>query len=160
MDRLGRQHTLIEYPRGRTYGECIRAELESIKLVDGVFQQRLHILAKPKLMRRKEASKYYKEKLRNAWKTLGVYRTKGDRVMEKMARGLNNVLLDVNAGTAYENFSLAIAECLSEMGYSPDSVQSLHYMKMDNGDLDVYTYIGHQKHSLIIPAESWKFGEM
>lgn len=58
----------IEHPKGKTYGECIQAENNSIRLVDGVFKATLQITNKPKPMPRKEALRYYGEKLNRFWK--------------------------------------------------------------------------------------------
>ncbi len=61
----------IEYPEGRTYGECIRAEISSVKMINGTFVTTLQINSKPKRMKREEALHYYTNKLRTAWNNLG-----------------------------------------------------------------------------------------
>lgn len=57
----------IEHPKGKTYGECIQAENNSIRLVDGIFCATLRIINKPKRMPREDALKYYSDKLREIW---------------------------------------------------------------------------------------------
>lgn len=54
----------VEYPNGRTLGECLHAEVLSIKMIDGQFVSTLHIKDKPKRLSREEALIYYTRKLR------------------------------------------------------------------------------------------------
>jgi hypothetical protein len=60
----------IEYPCGRTYGECILEEMMSIRMINGDFYATLHIKDKPKRLRRDEALNYYTNKLRTIWDSL------------------------------------------------------------------------------------------
>jgi hypothetical protein len=62
----------IEYPGGKTYGECLQAESDSIALVNGAFRSTLHILNKPKPMSRREAYQYYNRKLQRIWIQMGM----------------------------------------------------------------------------------------
>lgn len=57
----------VEYSNGRKYGECCIAEQLSIKMVDGVFIQTLHIKDKPRPLQKNEALSYYTQKLRSIW---------------------------------------------------------------------------------------------
>ena len=59
----------IELPKGKTYGECIQAENNSVLLINGVFKATLQITNKPKPMSRKEALCYYGEKLNQIWRS-------------------------------------------------------------------------------------------
>lgn len=67
-------HIKIETPRGKTYGECIQAEIDSIRLIDGVFITTLQIINKPKPLPRNEAIAYYTAKLKLVWKKHGIYK--------------------------------------------------------------------------------------
>lgn len=62
-------HDLIktETPRGKTNGECVQAEIDSIRLINGKFVPTLQIINKPKRMPRQEALKYYTPKLKTVW---------------------------------------------------------------------------------------------
>lgn len=60
----------IEYPHGRTYGECILEEMMSIRMINGEFHTTLHIKDKPKRLSRDEALSYYTNKLRTIWDSL------------------------------------------------------------------------------------------
>lgn len=57
----------IEGPKGRTYEECVYAEILSIQMIDGVFVTTLHIKEKPKRLPRELALLYYTQKLRMQW---------------------------------------------------------------------------------------------
>ncbi|MDD5160806.1 MAG: hypothetical protein PHI47_12180 [Sulfuricurvum sp.] len=57
----------VEYPRGRTYGECVYDEIMSIQMIEGKFISTLHIKDKPKRMKRSDALTYYTQKLRDVW---------------------------------------------------------------------------------------------
>jgi len=56
-----------ETPKGRTYGECVIAELRSIHLIKGQFVPTLRICNKPDPLPRQDAIAYYTEKLRRVW---------------------------------------------------------------------------------------------
>jgi hypothetical protein len=60
----------IEYPCGRTYGECILEEMMSIRMLNGEFHTTVHIKDKPKRLGRDEALNYYTNKLRTIWDSL------------------------------------------------------------------------------------------
>lgn len=57
----------IEKPNGRTYGECLYAEVKAIKMIDNVFVSTLYIHNKPKRLSRDKAALYYTHKLRLTW---------------------------------------------------------------------------------------------
>ena len=57
----------VQYPQGRTYGECVYDELLSIQMIEGKFISTLHIKDKPKRMSRCDALLYYTQKLRHIW---------------------------------------------------------------------------------------------
>lgn len=57
----------VETPRGKTYGECVQAEIDSIKLVNGKFVPTLQIINKPKRLPRQKALEYYTAKLKASW---------------------------------------------------------------------------------------------
>lgn len=61
------QNVSIDYPRGRTYGECVYDEIMSIQMVEGKFITTIHIKDKPKRMKRSDALAYYTHKLRHVW---------------------------------------------------------------------------------------------
>ena len=65
--KSGKNPQKIEFPMGRTYGECIIAELSSVVMIDGVFSQTLHIKDKPKRLKKEEAIRYYTLKLKKMW---------------------------------------------------------------------------------------------
>lgn len=147
-----------ESPKGRTYGECLQAEIESIIMLDGTFFQSLQIINKPKPMRRDDAIAYYSEKLRKAWDSLGFNTAKKGPVMpiEILNKNLSNLLLNVDAGTAYEDFSRSIAEAINKNGCSLDDITSMGFEPIDNGKLEIYTFINGEKHSIIIPSGTWE----
>lgn len=60
-------HVSVEYPRGRTYGECVYDEIMSIQMIEGKFITTVHIKDKPKRMNRTDALSYYTLKLRRVW---------------------------------------------------------------------------------------------
>lgn len=60
-------HISVEYPQGRTYGECVYDELLSIRMIEGKFITTLQIKDKPKRMSRANALQYYTLKLRRVW---------------------------------------------------------------------------------------------
>lgn len=57
----------IEKANGRTYGECLYAEVKAIKVIDNVFVSTLYIHNKPKRLSRDKAVLYYTHKLRLTW---------------------------------------------------------------------------------------------
>lgn len=57
----------IESSNGRTYGECLYAEVAAIKMIDGLFVSTLYIQNKPKRLSRHEALLYYTQKLHLTW---------------------------------------------------------------------------------------------
>lgn len=59
----------IQYPDGRTYGECVEDEKHSIRMINGRFVPTIRIKDKPLRLPRAEAMRYYKQKLRKAWIT-------------------------------------------------------------------------------------------
>jgi hypothetical protein len=61
------KHMTIEYPNGKTHGECLHAEEAAIKMIDGVFVSTLYIQNKPKRLSREKALHYYTQKLRCTW---------------------------------------------------------------------------------------------
>lgn len=56
-----------ETPNNRTLGECLQAEADSIRLIDGKFTTTLSIKHKPKRLSREMALIYYTGKLRKIW---------------------------------------------------------------------------------------------
>lgn len=56
-----------ETAKGRTYGECVIAEISSIHLVNGQFVTTLRICNKPDPLPREDAIAYYTDKLRRVW---------------------------------------------------------------------------------------------
>lgn len=61
----------IEYPKGRTFGECVIEEVFSIQMIEGTFVTTICIKDKPKPMSREQAFIYYTKKLRRIWRELG-----------------------------------------------------------------------------------------
>lgn len=57
----------IEYPEGRTYGECIEDEKRSVRMINGRFVSTLQIKNKPFRLSRAEALDYYTKKLQKVW---------------------------------------------------------------------------------------------
>jgi len=60
----------VQYPEGRTFGECIEDEKRSIRMINGRFVPTIRIKDKPARLRRSEALEYYKKKLQKVWETL------------------------------------------------------------------------------------------
>lgn len=71
MQKMAKKLFVTEHPNGRTYGECVQAEISSVKMIDGTFVITLQINSKPKRMKREEALCYYTNKLRTVWNNLG-----------------------------------------------------------------------------------------
>lgn len=59
-----------ETPNNKTLGECLQAEADSIRLIDGRFTTTLTIRHKPKRLSREKALIYYTAKLRKIWAEL------------------------------------------------------------------------------------------
>ena len=64
---MSSKHIKIESYNGRTYGECIRDEIDSIRMIDGKFVTTLQIKKKPQRLSRDQALSYYTAKLRAYW---------------------------------------------------------------------------------------------
>lgn len=64
---MANKYLKFEQANGRTLGECIQAEIDSIKLIDGKFVPTVQIKKKPQRLNRQAAIKYYKSKLKNYW---------------------------------------------------------------------------------------------
>ena len=60
----------VQYPEGRTYGECVEDEKRSICMINGRFVPTIRIKDKPVRLSRTEALRYYTKKLRKVWETI------------------------------------------------------------------------------------------
>jgi len=61
---------VVQYPEGRTYGECIEDEKRSIRMINGRFVPTIRILDKPFRLSRSEALVYYTKKLQKVWEAI------------------------------------------------------------------------------------------
>ncbi|MDD3596426.1 hypothetical protein [Sulfuricurvum sp.] len=60
----------VQFPEGRTFGECIEDEKRSIRMINGRFVPTIRIKDKPTRLKRSEALDYYKKKLQKVWENL------------------------------------------------------------------------------------------
>lgn len=78
---------------------------------------------------------------------------------KNLHENLHNLLLNVDAGTAYEDFSRSIVEVINDKGYNLEDTAPMDFGPIDNGELEIYTFIGGEKYSLVIPAGAWEIGK-
>ncbi|MDD2367715.1 MAG: hypothetical protein PHQ90_00350 [Sulfuricurvum sp.] len=70
MEASSKRRAEVQYPEGRTFGECIEDEKRSIRMINGRFVPTIRIKDKPTRLRRSEALDYYKKKLQKVWENL------------------------------------------------------------------------------------------
>lgn len=70
IEALPKRRAEVQYPEGRTFGECIDDEKRSIRMINGRFVPTIRIKDKPPRLKRAEALAYYKKKLQQVWETL------------------------------------------------------------------------------------------
>ncbi len=70
IEEAPKRGAIVQYPEGRTYGECFEDEKRSIRMINGRFIPTLRIKEKPFRMNRAEALAYYTQKLQKVWETI------------------------------------------------------------------------------------------
>jgi len=70
--------------------------------------------------------------------------------------GLENILLNVEAGTGFENFMEGIAEVFNMNGTTPHDEGEMCTKILKNGELEICQYIAGKEHSYIVPKGQWK----
>lgn len=69
-DETSKRALDIQYPEGRTYGECVEDEKRSIRMINGRFVPTIRIKDKPFRLSQAEALDYYTKKLQKVWETI------------------------------------------------------------------------------------------